>query len=188
MMLFERLNYNNIDFTKEPLAKGEYEGCKFINCTFSNLDVSYFTFIECSFCGCDLSLVKIHQVLLRDIKFIDSKMIGLQFGTTNTFGLAASFENCILTNSSFYKTKIKQTIFANSKVNEVDFTECDLSGSVFDNCDLSNAIFDLTNLEKVDFRTSYNYSIDVDRNKIKKSKHTSSQLGGLLEKYNLIVE
>jgi uncharacterized protein YjbI with pentapeptide repeats len=64
----------------------------------------------------------------------------------------------------------------------------DLTGAIFENCDLLNAIFDNTNVEKADFRTSINYSIDADRNKIKKSKHAIAQLGGLLEKYKLEIE
>ena len=82
----------------------------------------------------------------------------------------------------------QNTIFLHSKLNEVDFTEADLTNAVFDQCDLSNAIFSTTNLEKVDFTTAFNYSIDMDANKIKKSKHSKGQLGGLLEKYNLIIE
>ena len=73
-------------------------------------------------------------------------------------------------------------------MSEVDFSLCDLSGSVFENCDLLNAVFDQTNLEKVDFRTAINYSIDIDRNKIKKSKHATSELRGLLGKYGIIID
>jgi len=115
-------------------------------------------------------------------------MIGNQFGDANSFGLSFSFEDCILTNASFYKTKIKKTHFLNSKLNEVDFTEADVSESLFKNCDLSAALFSFTNLEHANLSTSFNYSIDLDNNKIKKSKHSTSELIGLLGKYNLVIE
>ena len=188
MQIFENLSFQNIDYNIENLVKGEYEGCTFINCNFANVDLSYYVFIACVFDGCNMSLTKVHQVLFRDVKFIGSKMIGLQFGTTNEFGLSIALDACILSNASFYKTKLKETVFKNSKINEVDFSEADLTAAVFENCDLLNAIFDNTNLEKADFRTSINYSIDADRNKIKKSKHSTAQLGGLLEKYKLVIE
>jgi uncharacterized protein YjbI with pentapeptide repeats len=188
MEIFENLNLQNIDYTIENLAKGEYEACTFINCNFANVDLSYFVFIDCIFDGCNMSLTKVHQVLFREVRFISSKMIGLQFGTANEFGLSISIDTCTLSNASFYKTKLKETIFKNSKMNDVDFSDADLSGAVFENCDLFNAIFDNTNLVKADFRTSVNYSIDADRNKINKSKHATAQLGGLLEKYKLEIE
>ena len=115
-------------------------------------------------------------------------MVGLKFDTTDSFSISIAIENCILTYASFYKLKLKNTIFLHSKLNEVDFTEADLTNAVFDHCDLTNSIFSATNLEKADFTTAFNYSIDMDANKIKKSKHSKAQLGGLLEKYNLTIE
>ena len=60
MEIFENLTLQNIDYSIEHLVKGEYEGCKFINCNFSNVDLSYYVFIDCIFEGCNLSLTKIH--------------------------------------------------------------------------------------------------------------------------------
>jgi uncharacterized protein YjbI with pentapeptide repeats len=115
-------------------------------------------------------------------------MLGLLFNNCNPFGLSFSFKNCLLDHSSFYQTKIKKTTFANSKMLEVDFTECDLTSSVFDNCDLSRATFDRTIIEKTDFRTSFNFSIDPENNRIKKAMFSLSEIGGLLEKYDIVIE
>ncbi|MCW3075998.1 MAG: pentapeptide repeat-containing protein [Bacteroidetes bacterium] len=71
---------------------------------------------------------------------------------------------------------------------EVDFSQADLSGSFFINCDLSRAVFDGTNLEKSDLRTSYNFTIDPERNKIKKARFSNAGLAGLLGKYDIIIE
>lgn len=70
----------------------------------------------------------------------------------------------------------------------MDFTECDLSDSLFDNCDLMRANFDNTNIEKADLRTSYNYSIDPEINRIKKAKFSIHGISGLLEKYDLLID
>lgn len=69
----------------------------------------------------------------------------------------------------------------------MDFAECDLSGSMFDNCDLARAKFDRTNLKKADFRTSYNYSIDPEKNRITKAKFSMTGIVGLLDKYDIEV-
>jgi len=63
-----------------------------------------------------------------------------------------------------------------------------LSDSVFDNCDLTGATFYITNIEKADFRTSDNYSIDPENNRIKKAKFSLPAVTGLLDKYDIKVD
>ncbi|HET6539095.1 MAG TPA: pentapeptide repeat-containing protein, partial [Chryseolinea sp.] len=87
--------------------------------------------------------------------------------------------------SSFYKTKIKRTFFKNSQLREADFTECDLTSCLFENCDLTRATFDNTIIEKADFLTSYNYSIDPEKNRLKKAKFSLHGVSGLLDKYDI---
>lgn len=145
-------------------------------------------FVDCSFISCNLSLVKLVDTIIQDVIFKECKMLGLQFDTCNKFALSFSFENCLLNQSSFYKTKIRKTVFKNSQLQETDFSECDLTGSVFDNCDLIRARFDNTILEKVDFRTSYNYSINPEINRIKKARFSLPEVVGLLDKYDIEVD
>ena len=181
----EEQTFDKKDFKDHSLAKGEYENCRFLNCDFSNGDLSDRQFTDCEFSGCNLSLAKLSKTAFRDIAFRDCKMLGLRFDHCYEFGLSFSFENCILNHSSFYKTKIKKTTFKNVQLQETDFTECDLTNSVFDNCDLTGATFDGTIIEKSDFRTSYNYTIDPEMNRIKKAKFSIFGVSGLLSKYDI---
>jgi fluoroquinolone resistance protein len=176
------------DFTKQPLAQGDYDGCIFNNCNFYETDLSGCMFIDCRFNGCNLSLAKLEKTGLRDVAFKDCKMLGLRFDTCLEFGVTFSFDNCQLDHSSFYQRKIKKTVFNNCRLNEVDFAGSDLSGAVFDKCDLNRANFENTILEKADFRTAYNYSIDPEMNKMKKAKFSLNGLAGLLEKYDIVIE
>ncbi len=73
-------------------------------------------------------------------------------------------------------------------MHEVDFTETNLSGSVFDNCDFTGAVFGNTNLEKADLRTSINFSIDPENNRLSKAKFSLSEITRLLDKYDIEVE
>jgi len=177
---FEKINYT-VDF----LPKGEYEYCTFINCDFSNSDLSNIQFLECKFVSCNLSLAKLTSTALRGIVFTDCKMLGLHFENCNPFGFAFGFENCSLNHASFYQTKPKKTLFKNCTLIEVDFTDSDISNSTFDHCDLSKAVFENTNIQSVNFRTSFNYAIDLEKNKHKKAKFSSSELAGLLAKYDI---
>jgi uncharacterized protein YjbI with pentapeptide repeats len=112
-------------------------------------------------------------------------MLGIQFDTCNNFGMSFSFNNCTLNHAIFYGTKIKHTKFTNCQIHGVDFTDCDLANSNFDNCDLLNSTFSNTNIEKADFSTSTNFSIDPEKNKIKKAKFSIGGLVGLVGKYNI---
>jgi fluoroquinolone resistance protein len=196
LVFIEEETFDKIDFTQNPLIKGEYEYCTFLNCDLSYSDLSEFKFLECEFSGCNLSLAKLTQTALKDIKFKTCKMLGLNFGDCNEFGFAVSFDTCLLNHSSFVsiadslkkRIKLKQTVFKNSQLYEVNFTGCDLSSAIFDDCDLTRTIFEYTILEKADFRTAINYSIDPELNRIKKAKFSRSGIVGLLDKYDLEIE
>jgi len=90
--------------------------------------------------------------------------------------------------STFFGTKLMKTKFDKCSLKETDFSEVNLSTSIFSDCDLTGARFLNSNLEKVDFRTAKNYSIDPESNKIKKAKFSVFNLEGLLYKYQLDID
>ncbi len=186
--VFEQLTIEKRDFTQETLDFGIYEDCRFIDCDFSNVDLSNFTFSECSFHGCNFSNVIFKNTSLKVVHFIHCKLLGIIFYDCNKFLFSVDFEQCNLSYSSFYRLKIKKTKFNECLLQEVDFTETDLSNSVFYRCDFRNSLFDRTILEGCDFRTSFNYSIDPENNRIKKAKFALQGVVGLLLKYDIIVE
>ena len=83
---------------------------------------------------------------------------------------------------------MKKTLFKDCTLHEVDFTDTDLSGSSFIKCDFHKAKFENTNLEKSDLRSSFNYALDPDLNKIKKAKFSIEGAVGLLLKYDIVIE
>lgn len=187
-ILVEDKDFDLADFTIEPLVLGDYEKCRFINCNFSNSDLSGFHFQDCEFTGCNLGMSKLVKTAFRNVSFKDSKLLGLQFDACNEFLLEMKFDNCILNFSSFTGLKLKKTNFNHCQLQQVDFSGTDLTASVFDNCDLADATFESSILEQADLRTAYNYSIDPSSNKIKKAKFSLLGLAGLLGKYEIEIE
>ncbi|HVX50887.1 MAG TPA: pentapeptide repeat-containing protein [Chitinophagaceae bacterium] len=185
---FSSQSFSKINYTQQPLPKGEYEDCSFAYCDFSAASLSGNLFIDCIFINCNLSLAKLHETLLRDVQFKDCKMLGLLFDTCNQFGLSFTFEDCTLNNTSFYKANIKKTIFKSCQLQEADFTEANLTEAVFNHCNLAGAKFENTILEKADLRTAYNYAIDPTTNKVKKAKFSLEGVTGLLGRFNIVIE
>lgn len=183
----ERKTIEKVDYSIEEFAHGEYEDCTFVGCNFSNVDLRGNSFVRCKFKNCNLSLTKVIKTGFSEASFENCKLLGVRFDGCNEFLFSVSFTSCILNLSSFYKLKLQKTKFSECSLHEVDFSDCNLSESVFDHCDLTHAVFRNTILENADLRTSYNYSIDPDGNKIRKAKFSLSGITGLLEKYGIEV-
>lgn len=188
ILLTENLVFKGLDYSKTILPKGIYENCTFLSCNFMNVDLSGFTFENCIFTECDLSLVKLGSTSLQDVKFLKSKLLGLRFEDCKDFLFSVNFDECHLNLSTFYQSLLKKTIFKDCYLHEVDFTESNLANARFINCDLTRAIFERANLEKTDFTSSYNFTIDPEKNKIRKAKFSKENVAGLLTKYDIIIE
>lgn len=172
----------------KKIQKGDYENCRFINCTLPESDLSGISFIECEFTNCDLSSSKLFDTSFKTVSFIQSKLIGLRFEDCNEFLFSVNFRECNLNLSSFYQLKPTRITFRNCNLKEVDFTEAELEEALFERCDLDSAIFKNTNLGKTDFRTSYNFLIDPGSNNIQKAKFSLHEVPGLLYKYDIKIE
>ena len=147
-----------IDFSLNKMPENEYDSVKFINCNFSKCDLANIRFVECFFDNCDFSLGKLNNTAFVDAKYKNCKLLGLDFARCKDFLLSFSFENCTLDYASFFKKKIKKTLFKNCSIKEVDF------------------------------RTAYNYGIDLELNKVKGAKFSNAGTAGLLLKYKIIIE
>jgi len=176
------------NYNESLLVKTEYENCVFNNCNFSNYNLSDFIFEDCTFHICNLSMAKFSNTALRNVTFRDCKISGVRFDVCKPFGLSFSFAGCQLSHASFFKLSMKNAKFTNSIFHGTDFAQADLTGAVFVNCDLTDALFDQTIPEKADFRSSYNYSIHPEKNRINKARFSASGISGLLKHYHIIIE
>lgn len=130
-------------------------------------------------------MTTIYDAGFRNATFKNCKILGVDFTRCDKFMFSFSFDNCIMDYCTFYGTKLKNTKFLQCSLKEVDFTETDLSSAHFTKSDLTGAIFSRTILEKADFRSASNFSINPEFNKLKKAKFSAFQLEGLLYKYQL---
>ncbi|ETZ20737.1 pentapeptide repeat-containing protein [Pedobacter sp. V48] len=186
--IHEGKTFNSINYAEKRLENREFIKCEFVNCDFSKSDLSHNDFMDCHFKQCNFSLTVVTGTGFRDVTFTGCKILGIDFSKCNKFLFSFHFDRSHLDYSTFYGTKLKKTNFTECSLKETDFEECDLTSSVFHNCDLSGATFVRSVLEKTDFRTAKNFSLDPAVNKVKQAKFSALNLSGLLYQYNLDID
>ncbi len=180
-------------FDAEHLLKpehlpAEFDGCDFRKLNMAQWDLSKSVFMDCVFTECNLSGAKLFKTAFKNVRFQHCKMTGMAFDQTDPFLFEVYFEDAYLELANFYKCQLKKTVFQHCILKEVDFTEANLTEARFDRCDLEKAVFDQTQLEKTDLRTALHYSIDPQKNKIKKLKCSYPGLLGFLDAIDLEID
>ncbi len=133
-------------------------------------------------------MTKFNQIGFDQVEFVNCKMVGVDFSQTKDFLFGINFTNCILDYAAFIKKKNRKSKFINCSLKGTDFSESDFTEAKFENCDLSAAVFMQTVLNGANFKTSYNYTIDPERNLLRKAKFSADGLIGLLSNHGIIVE
>lgn len=182
------LNFDNITFEEQEVNFKEFECCTFNNCDFSSCTFIAVTFIDCTFNDCVFSGAKINYVAFRTVFFNRCKIEDVNFAMCDKLIFEIHFKECILDFSKFYTLKIKGTTFVDCSIIAVDFMATDLTQVVFENCDLYRSEFSKAIANKANFKTSYNYTIDPTKTKIKKAVFSLAGLKGLLAKYDIVVK
>lgn len=185
---YEREIFTAIDFTEKPLKNWEFYKCKFEKCVFSNGDLSNTTFEDCIFDGCDFSMAVVKNTGFRSAVFSECKLLGVNFSPCSKLMFSFHFEKCNLNYTIFNGRNLKNTPFIDCTLKEADFSDADLTACKFSQSDLTLTRFSNTNLEKADFRSAVNFSIEPEFNKMKKAKFNMYQLEALLYKYQLDID
>lgn len=184
--------YYNQSFDKTFALKNSsnenFEDCEFLSCDFSKATFNSCNFNDCVFIGCNLSMAQLNESQLDHVRFIDCKLLGVDFSQCTDFLFSVDFKNCILNYVVFYQKNLSKTSFTGCSILQADFTACNLTEAVFDNSDLSASIFEKTDLRKADLSSAKNYIIDPERNLIKKAKFSMTGVLGLLHNYDIILE
>jgi uncharacterized protein YjbI with pentapeptide repeats len=179
--------YENLIYTKADLNFKDFERCTFSRCDFSQCTFLAVTFIDCVFSECNFNGAKINYAAFRTATFIRCEIKDVNFAMCDKLIFDISFQNCTLDFSKFYTLKIKGTTFTNCSLIAVDFMSADLTGVAFIGCDLYRAEFAKAIANKADFRTSFNYTVDPEKTKLKKALFALSEVKGLLFKHDILI-
>jgi len=180
--------FTNKLYAEDEIMYRDFERCTFTNCDLSGCNYLGTAFIDCVFINCNFYEAKINYVSLRDVQFNGCNFTGVNFSMCDALLFSFGFTDCKLDYTKFYTLKLKGTVFTNCTLTAVDFMKADITDVIFDNCNLHKSVFIDTIANKADFTTSYNYTMDPEKNKLKKAKFSQAGLKGLLEKYEIIVK
>ena len=175
-------------YTGTALTGEEFEGCTFLGCNLTECDLSGCLFADCRLTDCNWSMARLANTNLRNVAFVNCKLVGVDFGGCLPFLFSVSFENCCLDYSRVRKNRLKEMKFRGCSIRDAEFADTDLTGAAFDGCDLANTVFTRATLNQADFRTAHNYAINLELNSARKAKFALPGLPGLLSQYNLVIE
>lgn len=163
----------------------EFEDCQFVDCDFSETQFKNCKFLNCIFERCNFSLVDLSNSKLFEVRFQDSKLIGVDWAKAEWaiyhLDFELNFTRCILNDSSFFGLKLYELVLDECKLHDVDFREGDFTNSSMTYCNFRHSLFMRTNLQGVDFSDSEEYVIDVFENNVKKARFSRSEALSLLE-------
>jgi uncharacterized protein YjbI with pentapeptide repeats len=177
-----------IAYAIDAMNLKEFERCRFMNCDFSACNFIGVTFINCVFLSCNFSGAKINHVALRTVHFEQCQIKDVNFSMCDKLIFEISFTDCTLDFTKFYGLRLKGTRFTNCSLIAVDFMGADVSEVDFDNCDLYRSEFGQANAMKANFKTSYHYTIDPVKTKVKNAIFSLPEAKGLLFKHDLLIK
>jgi uncharacterized protein YjbI with pentapeptide repeats len=180
--------YSGSTFFEKEIMYHDFERCTFEDCDFTACDFTGVAFIDCVFMYCNFAHAKVNYVSLRDVQFTGCDFTGVNFAMLDTLLFKFGFKDCTLDYTKFYTLKFRSTIFENCSIVAADFMNADITGVMFNNCNLHKSVFTDTVANKTDFSTSYNFTIDPEKNKLKKAVFSEAGLKGLLTRYEIVIK
>ena len=190
--LFKEDYYNEVEFTKINFTEGktgkiEFYKCIFTSCLFIKAVFEKCVFEKCTFLNCDLSVVKFIGSSFIDVKFVENKMIGIDW-TIIQKPSRFNFLKCILNDSSFYKMDLRSTQIEECIAHNSDLENTDLSKTNCRKTDFLNAKFGEADLSYADFTGAINYSINPNKTKLKKAKFSLPEAVSLLDVWGVQID
>ena len=125
--------YENVDFSALKVdGFGQFNHCKFINCSFNSAD--FINNLNSFFENCDFSFIKFKDLNLGD-KFISCSFKNSKW---NKVGLSSTnFDSCNFEDTELQKVDLYTCQFNKSKLSKTTFKKCELEYTKFNESEFS---------------------------------------------------
>lgn len=189
---YERKTFRKLEATGRRITGKTFQECSFVNCVLNETHFEGCKFYNCTFKSCDLSLMKVHNCVFAEVRFEDTKVVGINW-TEATWGKhsllsAIHFSECTLNYSTFIGLKLNKLSLVRCLAKDVDFSEADLTGANCEGTDFSDSRFHHTNLTEANFSKATHYQIAATYNTLKKTRFSLPEAVALLRSLDILLE
>ena len=184
--------YENERFEGFSCQNISLHGTQFYQCVFDQGDFQYSelkscSFEDCTFSNCNCSLLKIPNSRLTNVLFNTCKLLGINWSSGNKL-FTPAFSGCNLDSCVFSDLNLTKFRFDDCSLNDATFFRVSLADAVFHNCSLKNCSFSQADLTNTDFSTSYDYFINAENNKLRKTLFSLPEATSLLKNFDIILK
>lgn len=184
---FEDEAIEGIDRFSANLSGKSFYQCEFRNVLAVEADLSECVLQNCRLERCDLTMAVLKGASLRGVRFVDCKLMGIDWSPAGGLTFAVGFERCVLSHGTFSDLRMKQTRFIECKAHETNFVGVDLTEADFNRTDLTRAKFIDTNLLGADLSTAVHYEINPENNVLRKTRFSMEAALALASRMGVIV-
>jgi len=185
------IRFRTVRMHGRKIRNVQFSDCTFDHCTFGGATFASCTFTGCTFDTCDLSLMQPAGSRFMDVRFVDSKLVGVDWTRVDLvakMALTVVFERCVVSQALFNGLNLRRLRLVDSVASEADFSNADMSDSVCTGTDFAGARFSDTNFTSADLRRARGYRINPLANRVAKAKFTMPDAVGLLDGLGVVIE
>jgi len=181
---YNDLTLGEIHLDRNQISGGEFYDCSFVLCSFAETEFLNCKFNNCVFEQCDLSLMRVTGSTFPGTRFVNSKVMGVDWTLVNwsasLIGEPLSFLECSINHSTFIGLHLKGISIKDCMATDVDFRDSDLFQANLSGTNFAESLFTNTNLIEADFRNAQNYDINPVKNTLTKAKFSLPEAMALL--------
>jgi fluoroquinolone resistance protein len=166
---FEDQTFEGIDVAGADLSDKEFVRCTFRSVRMQETIWTGTRLEDCVFQTCDLTRLQPKKLSLRGVKFLGSKLMGIDW-TDAGANPTVAFSDCTLRYCSFLGNNLRATPFRHCALTEAAFADVSLVGAVFEECDLGGTRFEGCDLAGADFTRAQGVFFEPTKNRVKGAK------------------
>lgn len=152
-----------LDLEDVDLGGKEFTDCTFARCKLQGTRWQGSRLDDCRFDRCDLTRMQPRGLRAHDVRYVDSKLMGVEWADLGQFPRLA-FVDCVLDFASFVGLSLRKTEFVGCKIAEANFFDVDLREASFARSDLQGSIFRGCKLAGADFSAATGLHLDPAAN------------------------
>lgn len=181
---YDDVTFDGVEQESGHIQETTFTDCIFKNCQLRETEFTNCRFNDCSFEACDLSLITVRDCSFREVEFIDSKVVGVNWISAEwpriTSGSPINFKDCVIDYSTFIGLTLTKIRFNGCTAKDVEFSDANLTSADFRDTTLTASRFNNSNLTKANFEGAKEYTIDMGLNILKQARFTVPEAYSLL--------